>query len=46
MKRNGTAMALACGMLLAAAGAARAERFEGVKYVGGVKGLGRAPARS
>jgi hypothetical protein len=33
-------MALACGMLLAAAGAARAERFEGVKYVGGVKGLG------
>jgi hypothetical protein len=40
MKRNGTAMALACGMLLAAAGLARAERFEGVKYVGGVKGLG------
>jgi hypothetical protein len=40
MKRNGTAVALACGMLLAAAGVARAERFEGVKYVGGVKGLG------
>ena len=40
MKRNGTAVALACGMLLGAAGAARAERFEGVKYLGGVKGLG------
>lgn len=40
MKRNGTAVALACSMLLAAAGVARAERFEGVKYIGGVKGLG------
>ncbi len=40
MRRHGTAVAVAFGMLLAAAGAARAERFEGVKYVGGVKGLG------
>lgn len=40
MKRHGTAVAVAFGMLLASAGAARAERFEGVKYLGGVKGLG------
>lgn len=39
MKRS-TAVAVACGMLLAAAGAAHAERYPGVKYLGGVKGLG------
>jgi len=40
MKRKATAAAVACGMLLALAGEARAERFAGVKYLGGVKGVG------
>lgn len=40
MKASTAAAVVACGMLLAGAGAARAERFEGVKYLGGVKGLG------
>jgi hypothetical protein len=40
MKASTAAAVVACGVLLAAAGAARAERFEGVKYLGGVKGLG------
>jgi hypothetical protein len=40
MKRSTMAAVVACGMLLAAAVAARAERFEGVKYLGGVKGFG------
>jgi hypothetical protein len=40
MKRSTTAAVVACGVLLAAAAGARAERFEGVKYLGGVKGFG------
>ena len=40
MKRKTLVAMLACGVLLAAAGAARAERFAGVKYLGGAKGLG------
>lgn len=31
---------VACAMLLAAAGTARAERFDGVKYLGGARGVG------
>lgn len=41
MKASPAAVVVACGVLLAAAGAARAERFAGVKYLGGVKGLGQ-----
>lgn len=40
MKGSTTAAVMACGMLLAGAGAVRAERFAGVKYLGGVKGYG------
>ncbi|MFN8090889.1 MAG: hypothetical protein U0599_01430 [Vicinamibacteria bacterium] len=40
MKRSTATVVAAVGTLLMASGAVRAERFEGIKYLGGAKGYG------